>query len=507
MDKDHLYNQPMDDAFMKALLSPNEKDWYKYRLGDESPSFGELLGITATGRFKGAREERAHARQALMQMQMNAEKERATTQPLGSFVGQTLRPPVPTLGLAPGAMGQQLDVGPLVLGAPKTALDTRFPTNAQLQENITSFKQRNPSVPYTSASEGVLNERLANPLGQNADLMGRYPQAPTMPPSPLKPVMSAPGPSSYTFAGRPSTESVYNALKGSPLPVNAAALDNLIQRFAPEAPKITPTDTAKMAVLQRAVQDGNWDEVRRIADTLEKEKADKDEVAKFTASLEKAKILPGTPEWTEKWKEYVAKQAMHPPAAQQQMIVKQESAESAKVGAGFGEDFVTMQRAATSANTKLAKLDRMQFLMEGVTTGKLIPTMTELESLGKTLGFTVNPTLPAKQALTALSNEIALEMRSTGEGNGMPGALSDKDREFLVAMTPNLSTTPEGNRLLIETRKTLLKREQKVAQLAREYRKKNGHLDEGFYDELQAFADANPLFQSAGKPWEKYKGK
>jgi hypothetical protein len=82
----------------------------------------------------------------------------------------------------------------------------------------------------------------------------------------------------------------------------------------------------------------------------------------------------------------------------------------------------------------------------------------------------------------------------------MPGAMSDKDREFLVNMMPGISRTPGGNKLLVETMKKLAQRDVEVAQLARDYRNRRGKLDEGFYNELRQFSEANPLFQDTRKP-------
>ncbi|HMA21653.1 MAG TPA: hypothetical protein VKO87_12675, partial [Gemmatimonadaceae bacterium] len=45
-----------------------------------------------------------------------------------------------------------------------------------------------------------------------------------------------------------------------------------------------------------------------------------------------------------------------------------------------------------------------------------------------------------------------------------------------------------------ETQRRLRQREMEVAKVARQYRKQNGHLDEGFYDALQNYADTHPLF-------------
>lgn len=186
-----------------------------------------------------------------------------------------------------------------------------------------------------------------------------------------------------------------------------------------------------------------------------------------------------------------------PTQAPMQVTMKQESAESQTVGKGFGEQFIKTQEAGVAASGKIAKIDRMEQLLVGVQTGALIPSLTQIQNVANSLGFKVDPSLPAKQALESLSNEMALQLRNPAGGAGMPGALSDKDREFLVSMTPGLSKTPEGNAMILSTAKQLAKRDQDVARLAREYRKKHGHLDEGFYDELQAFSDKNPLFPAA----------
>jgi hypothetical protein len=178
----------------------------------------------------------------------------------------------------------------------------------------------------------------------------------------------------------------------------------------------------------------------------------------------------------------------------------EEKAEAKKVGEGMGTIYIDLQKAGASAPTKLGKLDRMEQLMEGVNTGKLAPAMTQISSVAEALGFKIDPKLGPKQALEGLTAEIALDLRNPAGGAGMPGAMSDKDREFLMSMPPGLSKTREGNKLIIQTARAVAKREQEVARLAREYRKKNGSLDEGFYDELADFSAANPLFGKRGTP-------
>jgi len=191
------------------------------------------------------------------------------------------------------------------------------------------------------------------------------------------------------------------------------------------------------------------------------------------------------------------------PRAQKPLVqvgVTEEKAEAKKVGEGMGEMYVNLQKSGAAAPMKLGKLDRMEQLMEGVTTGKLTPALTQVASIAESFGIKLDSKLGPKQALESLTNEMALELRNPSGGAGLPGAMSDSDRTFLSSMTAGLSKTKEGNKLIIQTARAVAKREQDVARLAREYRKKNGSLDEGFYDVLADFSEANPLFGKRGAP-------
>jgi hypothetical protein len=178
------------------------------------------------------------------------------------------------------------------------------------------------------------------------------------------------------------------------------------------------------------------------------------------------------------------------------VISNQEKEESKVVGKAFGEQYADIQKAGFNAQSGINRAQRLGQLLENVNTGKLTPAGTELAAFAESLGFKIDKNLGNKQAANALSNEIALQLRNPAGGAGMPGALSDKDREFLVSMVPGLATSPEGRKTIIETMVKIAKRDQQVAQMARDYRKKNGQLNEGFYDELAAFSAKNPLFTS-----------
>lgn len=230
------------------------------------------------------------------------------------------------------------------------------------------------------------------------------------------------------------------------------------------------------------------------------QKPEKDENAKFRDVLTSAGIDPDSPAGKNMFRQLALKQATHQPSAQNNVTIKQEGAEAGAVGKAFGEEFNKVQTAGAQASTTISKLDRMSNLLTGIDTGKLTPAATNVAAIADSLGIKIDKNLPAKQAANALAGEIALGLRNPAGGAGMPGAMSDKDREFLQAMTPNLANTPGGNAMIIETAKKLAKRDQEVAKLAREYRVKTGHMDEGFYTALQQYSDANPLFGATGAP-------
>lgn len=174
---------------------------------------------------------------------------------------------------------------------------------------------------------------------------------------------------------------------------------------------------------------------------------------------------------------------------------KQETEEAKAVGKALGQQYVKIQEAATSAAGKLNRLDRLDSLLAGVSTGKLTPKMTELAAYGEALGIKLDKNLDAKQGAEALIGEMTLQARNPSGGAGMPGAMSDADREFLKTLNPSLAQTPGGRKLVIETQRKLAKRDQEVAKMAREFRAKNGTM-EGFAEHLTQWSSSNELFDT-----------
>ena len=175
-----------------------------------------------------------------------------------------------------------------------------------------------------------------------------------------------------------------------------------------------------------------------------------------------------------------------------------KDAASKEYAIGVAKDMVEVRKnifnAGLAASKSIAKYQQLGGLLEGVDGGVLTPLGTNLASMANSLGFKLDKNLPNKEAAAALANEMALELRNPANGAGMPGAMSEKDRDFLVSMTPSSSQTAEGRKMIISSAIALAQRNQQVADFARKYEKKYGQLDNGFFDQLSAWSSANPLF-------------
>ncbi len=175
-----------------------------------------------------------------------------------------------------------------------------------------------------------------------------------------------------------------------------------------------------------------------------------------------------------------------------------EKEESKGLGKYFAEQFINTQQAGRAARGTIDRLDALNALLGQTYTGAGAEVTMKIKRAAKAVGidlskYNVADDVAPAEAAKALSSEMALELRNPAGGAGMPGAMSDKDREFLQSMTPNMGLTPEGRKLLIRTKKKLLRRNIDVARLAREHRNKEKTMD-GFDQTLAAWSTQNPLF-------------
>lgn len=169
---------------------------------------------------------------------------------------------------------------------------------------------------------------------------------------------------------------------------------------------------------------------------------------------------------------------------------------------GVQKDLVERRRtildAAEAAGPRLANLQQLGGLLSQHDGGALSPTGLQIARAANSLGLKIDPQLGNKEAAVALTNQMALELRNPSGGAGMPGALSDGDRQFLSNMVPGLATSAEGRATMIRAASAVEQRKQQVAQFARNYEAKYGRLDNGFFDQLASWSRVNPLFDRRG---------
>lgn len=138
------------------------------------------------------------------------------------------------------------------------------------------------------------------------------------------------------------------------------------------------------------------------------------------------------------------------------------------------KDHQLAQQGAAKARSSNSNLAQLNTLLDGIDTGKGKATTTELKAWAKGAGINldalgVKDDVAPIQAANKLLSQMALEARSTAEGGGMPGSMSDSDRQFLVGMTPGVETTPEGRKLIVDFMKNVNNRAIDAARIKNDY--------------------------------------
>jgi len=189
---------------------------------------------------------------------------------------------------------------------------------------------------------------------------------------------------------------------------------------------------------------------------------------------------------------------------QAEQNIATQGTQDTEIAKSQGQDFVGIVQAEKNAPANIAKLDLLKNYLSKVDTGKAAPTVMTLKAyaayFAPDLAKEWTKDVPYAQAAASLSNEMALQLRSPQGGAGMPGALSNSDREFLTSMSASSANDPRAIPLMIDARIAMEKRSQEVGKLAREYRQRNGKIDDGFYSVLAQYSAAHPLFQGMQAP-------
>lgn len=167
----------------------------------------------------------------------------------------------------------------------------------------------------------------------------------------------------------------------------------------------------------------------------------------------------------------------------------QESEQSKVYGKGLGEIRTQINQAGYDAPGKLARLDRMEQLLQGIDGGAAAPAIADVASFANSLGIKIDPKLGNKQAAEALAREMAGSLRQPGTG-----PMTDKDFDNFLRQVPSLSKTAEGRAQIITTMRAAIERDQRASQFARQYAaQNNGVIDDNFFDALAGFYAQNPV--------------
>jgi hypothetical protein len=158
---------------------------------------------------------------------------------------------------------------------------------------------------------------------------------------------------------------------------------------------------------------------------------------------------------------------------------------------------------AQTAQSNVATLDRLDQLLGqvGNDQGKFASARLEVRRALNSLGIQAGDTSPA-EVVKALANRFALQLRDPSSGAGMPGAMSDSDREFLRSMIASIDNSPRANQQILDIYRRLNQRTVDLETMRRQYVEQNGRLDEKFRSQLSNFALSNPLFGNTAKPNE-----
>ena len=168
------------------------------------------------------------------------------------------------------------------------------------------------------------------------------------------------------------------------------------------------------------------------------------------------------------------------------------------------ESFAQMaeqMRASWVNSTKMnSMLDQLETLYKdpNVTQGALAENITGLKGIAASLNIDIAGK-GSEDAIRSITNKFALELRNPSGGAGMPGAMSDSDRNFLASIPPSLSNTPAGRALISQGMRAINNRDKQIANLAQRYEEKNGRLDNGFVKEMREWSEKTPMFDEKQK--------
>src|SRR5262245_135280 len=163
---------------------------------------------------------------------------------------------------------------------------------------------------------------------------------------------------------------------------------------------------------------------------------------------------------------------------------------------GFAKMYEGLRTNAEGARTLADNLDQVERATgAGLRTGAGGEAEQYLRKIGAAIGIGNIEKVAAGELVQTISNKMALQVRAPGgESGGMPGAMSDADRQFLKDTVPGLLKTPEGNRQVIAIMRAAAARHEQIFDMAVDYAEAHdGQLGPGFDRQVRDFVKNNPL--------------
>jgi len=154
-----------------------------------------------------------------------------------------------------------------------------------------------------------------------------------------------------------------------------------------------------------------------------------------------------------------------------------ETTDLGPIPAWVGKTYNALDEQAALAQRGLSINANMNRLVTtgGLTTGAMQPFFTHIKAVMADFGFQFGPDLNAAQVLDAMSSGKALDVRNPKSGQGLPGATSDRDLDFLMKIVPGLAKTNFANEALLIIDTALTRRKLASVKLKMDWVSKNPH--------------------------------
>jgi len=170
-----------------------------------------------------------------------------------------------------------------------------------------------------------------------------------------------------------------------------------------------------------------------------------------------------------------------------------QTAGQKKISEGFADDYNKIYKPGLAAGNKsVAMFNQMEGLMKDPNfySGAGGEAVTKAKKFLSSMGVTAPDGASANEVFDAYNKQLTLAAMNGTLGPGV----SNADVSFITSQNPSLGNTPEGNLELIRRGRAVAQRQVEVGKMANAYIKKHGELDAGFEDQVQQFAEANPIF-------------